>query len=304
MTAYLLRHLQVFFYSLGQMAGAPFASLMTIAVIGITLALPSGLYVLIENVQRVSAGWDGSAKISLFLKRDTGDQAAKRLGEKIHRLPAVAAVEYISPKQALAEFKRLSGFGEALDALDYNPLPPVLIVRPGNDFDNPHRLDDLVRQLRQHGEVELAQLDLEWVRRLHTMLRLARRGVWILGSLLGLAVVLIIGNTIRLAVLNRREEIEIIRLVGGTNAFIRRPFLYTGLLQGVSGALAAWFLVALCFGLLAGPIRDLASLYASNFRTEGLGIHGAALLVAAGGILGWLGSRLAVGRHLRDIEPR
>jgi len=303
-TAYLLRHLQVFFYSLGQLARAPFASLMTIAVIAITLALPAGAYVMIDNVQRVSAGWDGSAKISLFLKRGTDDKAAKRLAEKIRAMASVASVDYISPDAALADFKRLSGFGTALDALDYNPLPPALIVRPADEFNEPDRLEGLVKRLSRHGEVELAQLDLEWVKRLHAMLQIARRGVWLLASVLGLAVVLIIGNTIRLAVLNRRDEIEVIKLVGGTNAFIRRPFLYTGLLQGVAGGLTAWFLVSLGFGLLAGPIRDLASLYASQFRTAGLGVQGAAALVALGGLLGWLGSRIAVGRHLRDIEPR
>lgn len=303
MTAYVLRHLQVFFYSLGQLVRAPVASLMTIAVIGITLALPSGLYVVIHNVQRLSAGWDGSAKISLFLKRDTSDEVAQLLSQKIRRMPAVATVEYLSPASALAEFKRLSGFGEALDALDYNPLPPVLIVQPVAELDNPARLEELVDKLGQDGAVDLAQLDLEWVKRLHALLQIARRGVWILATLLGLAVVLIIGNTIRLAVLNRRDEIEIIKLVGGTDAFIRRPFLYTGLLQGISGGLAAWLLVSLSLGLLATPVRDLASLYASSFHTETLGVQGVGILVAAGAILGWFGSRIAVGRHLRDIEP-
>ncbi|MEE8216116.1 MAG: permease-like cell division protein FtsX [Acidiferrobacterales bacterium] len=304
MTAYLLRHLQVFFFSLGQMVRAPFATLMTIAVIGITLALPAGAYVMVDNVQRVGAGWDGNAKISLFLQRGTSEKAANRLAKKIRAMASVTSVDYISADAALSDFKRLSGFGKALDALDYNPLPPALIVHPQRNFNEPVRLQGLVRQLGRHGEVELAQLDLEWVKRLHAMLQVARRGVWILASVLGLAVVLIIGNTIRLAVLNRREEIEVIKLVGGTNAFIRRPFLYTGLLQGVAGGLTASFLVSLGFGLLAGPIRDLASLYASQFRTAGLGMQGAAALVVLGGLLGWLGSRIAVGRHLRDIEPR
>lgn len=303
MMAYLLRHLQVFFYSLGQLARTPFASLMTIAVIGITLALPSGLYVAIDNLQRLSAGWDGSAKISLFLKRDTGDEAARELSQKIRRIPAVATVDYVSPADALVEFKRQSGFGEALDALDYNPLPPVLIVQPAAGFDNPASLEELVQQLTGHGQVDLAQLDLEWVKRLHALLQIARRGVWILATVLGLAVVLIVGNTIRLAVLNRREEIEIIRLVGGTNAFIRRPFLYTGLLQGICGALAAWVLVSVSLGLMAGPIAELANLYASRFHARTLGIQGAVILIVTGAILGWLGSRIAVGRHLHDIEP-
>ena len=304
MTSYLLRHLQVFFYTLGQLARAPIASLMTIAVIAITLALPTGLYLLIENVQRMSTGLDGGAKISLFLKADVDDAAAAQLSERIRQTLEVATVEYISPKQALAEFKRLSGFGETLDTLAHNPLPPVLIVQPSIAFDTPQKLDDLVNRLRANAEVGLAQLDLQWVKRLHGLLQIARRGVWLLSVSLALAVVLIIGNTIRLAVLSRREEIEVIKLVGGTNAFIRRPFLYTGLLQGAVGALAAWALMSLCLSLLAGPIGAVADLYASNFRAEGLGSYGIAILVGVGALLGWLGSRIAVGRHLGNLEPR
>ncbi len=304
MKTYLLRHVQVFFYSLGQLARTPLASLMTIAVIGIALALPSGLYLLIDNAQRVSAGWDGSPKISLFLKQDTREKVAKGLAEKIRRMPAVRSVDYISPDEALAEFRRWSGFGDALDALDHNPLPPVLIVQPAAGSVDPNAIEQLLHELRRHGDVESAQLDLAWVKRLYQLLQLARRGVWILAVLLGLAVILIMGNTIRLAVLNRRDEIEIVKLVGGTNAFIRRPFLYTGLVQGIAGALAAWALVSAVLALLSQPIADLARLYASSFVPQALGGRGMLILLATGGALGWLGSRFAVGRHLRDIEPR
>jgi cell division transport system permease protein len=304
MKTYLLRHLQVFFYSLGQLVRTPFASFMTIAVIGIALALPSGLYVLIDNVQGVSASWDGSGKISLFLKRGAGDKGAQHLAEKIRRMTMVARVDYMSPEQALAEFRRLSGFGDTLDALGENPLPAVLIVRPTASADNPANLEQLLNELRQLDHVDLAQLDLAWVKRLYALLQLARRGVWILALLLSLAVVLIMGNTIRLAVLNRRDEIEVIKLVGGTNAFIRRPFLYTGLLQGLAGGLTAWALVSAVLTLLAQPINDLASLYASRFSVHALDARATAILLGTGAVLGWLGSRIAVGRHLRDIEPR
>ncbi len=303
MTGYLLRHVQVFFYSLGQLVRTPFASLLTVAVIGITLALPAGLYVLLDNVQRVSTGWDGRAQISLFLKLDTGDAALERLAAQVRRMPAVAAVEAVSREAALAEFKRLSGFGAALDALDGNPLPPVLVVRPLASYAEPAQLEALVRELEQHGEIDIAQLDLQWIKRLHVMLALAQRGVLLLGVLLAAAVVLIVGNTVRLAILNRRAEIEVIKLIGGTNAFIRRPFLYTGVLQGLLGAVTAWGLVGLLVGLLSGPVRELASLYASNFHVQGLDTSAALILLGAGPLLGWLASRLAVGRHLGAIEP-
>jgi cell division transport system permease protein len=303
MKNYLLRHVQVFFFSLGQLARTPLATLMTLAVIGITLALPAGLYVLFDNLQRASHGWDAGVQISLFLKQDTSERAADALLNKIRNMPGVVAVQYISRAQALTEFKRLSGFGDALDVLDSNPLPPVLVVRPSASMSAPDRVQTLVQALSRQPGVDLAQLDLEWIKRLHAMLALAQRGVLILAGLLALAVLLIIGNTIRLAILNRRSEIEVIKLIGGTDAFIRRPFLYSGLLQGLLGALAAWLLVGTSLMLLAGPAQDLAGLYGSRFELDGLGLENGLWLLLGGAGLGWLGSRLAVGRHLHAIEP-
>ena len=300
---YFLRHAQVFFYSLGQLARTPVATFLTVAVIGITLALPAGLYVAIENVQRLASGWEDNGQISLFLKQDVPGAAIEKLADKIRRLPAVSWVDYVSREAALSEFKRLSGFGEALNALDRNPLPAVLVVHPAASHAHPDKLQTLLKDLRRFNEVDIAQIDLDWVRRLHAMLELARQSVLILAAGLAIAVLLIIGNTIRLAVLNRRDEIEITKLIGGTNAFIRRPFLYTGTLQGLLGALLAWLLVGLGLLLLTEPINNLAGLYGSQFEAENLGILATLALISAGGLLGWLGSRLAVGRHLRAIEP-
>jgi cell division transport system permease protein len=300
---YFLRHAQVFFYSLGQLARTPVATFLTVAVIGITLALPAGLYVAIENLQRLASGWEDNGQISLFLKQDVPGAAIEKLADKIRRLPAVSWVDYVSREAALSEFKRLSGFGEALNALDRNPLPAVLVVHPAASHAHPDKLQTLLKDLRRFNEVDIAQIDLDWVRRLHAMLELARQSVLILAAGLAIAVLLIIGNTIRLAVLNRRDEIEITKLIGGTNAFIRRPFLYTGTLQGLLGALLAWLLVGLGLLLLTEPINNLAGLYGSQFEAENLGILATLALISAGGLLGWLGSRLAVGRHLRAIEP-
>jgi len=300
---YFMRHAQVFFFSLGQLSRTPIATFLTVAVIGITLALPACLYVAIENLQRLSGSWDSNGQISLFLKRDVNDDAAEKLAAKIRALPAVSRVNYISRDAALAEFKQLSGFGEALEALERNPLPAVLVVLPADTDSHPDKLQALVKQLRRYNEVDIAQIDLEWVRRLHAILELARHGVLILAGGLGVAVLLIIGNTIRLAVLNRRDEIVITKLIGGTNAFIRRPFLYAGTLQGLLGAMLAWLLVALALLLLSSPIDNLAGLYGSRFEAKNLGLPASLALLAAGGLLGWLGSRLAVGRHLRTLEP-
>jgi cell division transport system permease protein len=299
---YARRHAHVLRTTLAQLVRAPVASLMTIAVIGITLALPTGLYVLIHNLERISRGWDAGGQISLFLKRDTSDAAAAKLADRIRRIPDVARVDYISRSQALAEFKRLSGFGNALNLLDENPLPPVLVVHPATRT-APEAVQKLLERLRALDAVELAQLDLDWVRRLHAMLVIAERGVLVLAGLLGLAVLLTIGNTIRLAVMNRRDEIEVTKIMGGTNAFIRRPFLYSGVLQGLLGAAMAWLIVALVLWFLDGAIGDLAALYGSDLRVEGLSGADTAVLLGLGAALGWLGSRLSVRRHLRAIEP-
>lgn len=299
---WLLRHAQVAVASLGTLARSPVASAMTIAVIGITLALPAGLYLVIHNVERVTRGIDPGGQVSLFLKQDVSEPVAERLAERVKKLPGVARVEHISRAQALAEFKRLSGFGEALAALDRNPLPAVIVVHPfaGAPADE---IERLAADLKRLEPVDSVQLDLEWVRRLHAMLGIAERATAMLAGLLSLAVLLTVGNTIRLAILNRREEIEVIKLVGGTNGFIRRPFLYAGVLQGFLGALTAWAILGGSLLALRGPIAALADLYGSEFSLTGLNLTATVTLLAAGSLLGWLGSRIAVGRHLRAIEP-
>lgn len=303
MRNYVLRHLQVFFASLGQLARAPVATLMTVAVIGITLALPAGLYVLLDNARQASGGWDRGAQVSLFLKPAVSDAQARALLERLRRQPAVAEVQFISRADALAEFKKLSGFGDALDALVNNPLPAVVVVRPAASHSDARALEAFVAEVRREPTVEIAQVDLEWVQRLQLLLVIAQRGVLMLAVLLGLAVLLIIGNTIRLAVLNRREEIEVIKLIGGTDAFIRRPFLYSGVLHGLLGGVLAWSLIQASLALLSGPIGELSALYGSTYALAGLPVRASALLLAGGAALGWLGSRVAVGRHLRAIEP-
>jgi len=304
MKTYLLRHVQVLLYSLGQLARAPVATLMTVSVIGITLALPSALYVLIGNIEQLGRSWEESGQISLFLRHDVSEKKAEQLARTLRHRPGVKGVDYVSREAALTEFKRLSGFGEVLNTLDQNPLPAVLVVRPTREAADPLTLERLAGELRALPEVDLAQFDLQWVQRLHAILRLAERSVWMLTAVLAAGVLLIIGNTIRLAVLNRRDEIEIIKLIGGTNAFIRRPFLYAGLLQGLIGGIVAWLLVVTALIVLTGPVSELAHLYGSEFSLHGLGLTTVGLLLGGGAALGWMGSRIAVGRHLLAINPK
>jgi len=300
---YLLRHVQVALNSLGRLYRAPMASLMTTAVIGIALALPSGLYILTGNLQRLSTQWDGGTSLSLFLNHGISLDQAEALAKKLRQWPEIEQLTLITPQQALNEFRELSGFGDTLDVLDENPLPAVLAIKPVSSIANASSAAALLQRLRELPEVELAQLDLQWVKRFNAIVDIVQRSIWLLASLLGLAVLLITGNTIRLEIQNRREEIEITKLIGATTAFIRRPFLYSGLWYGLAGAFLAALLVELAFLQLNGPVRQLAGLYESSFRLQMLSPAEALGLMLAGAILGLVGAWLAVSRHLAAIEP-
>jgi cell division transport system permease protein len=299
---WLARHLQVSLGSLGCLARRPLGSLMTIAVLGIALALPAGLLVLLGNLQQVVGDWEGPASISLFLRMEVDDEQARALAERIRTDPESGGVQLVTRSEALEEFRQYSGFGAALDALDSNPLPALILVKPAADSDPP-AAGALTERLGRLPEVELAQLDRQWVERLHGITEIARRGTWLIAGLLALGVLLIIGNTIRLEIQGRRDEIVISKLVGATDGFVRRPFLYQGLWLGLLGGITAWILVASAVVTLDPPISRLAGLYHSGFRLLGPGLVESGLLLAAGALTGLLGAWLAVGRHLSAIEP-
>lgn len=301
---YLARHLQVFFATLGELVRAPFSNMMTIAVIGIALALPTGLHVLLQNVQQVTAQWDGAAQISLFLQQQTTDKQVKQLADLIRKRQDVSSVTSIGREAALEEFRHNSGFGEALDALEDNPFPPVIVVYPTDEADNIASVQAMLKAFAERPEVEHAQLDMQWLKRLYTIMDIGRRGIWVLATLLSMSVLLVVGNTIRLAIEGRREEIEIIKLIGGTDAFIRRPFLYTGFWYGLTGGVISWLLITVSLWLLSGPINQLATLYDSRYSLAGLDMASSLVLLGASILLGLGGSWLAVTRHLHAIEPQ
>ena len=304
LVSYLMHHLQMFIASLGYLSRQPVSTLMTSAVIAIALALPASLYIGLENAGQLSAGWDGSTQISLFLKHKTSLKQAKQLAAKLRKKADIEKVTIIDRDQGLIQFKKVSGFGDAIKFLDHNPLPHVITVQPVVEHSKPDKVKHLVKQLQAEKLVELAQLDMQWVKRLYSLLELAQRGVWIIGSLLALAVLLIIGNTIRLDIQNRREAIEVSKLIGASNAFIRRPFLYTGLWYGLSGGLLAWLLITVSLGILEQPVQRLASLYHSSYALSGLSGSDILALIGISCALGLAGSWLAVGRHLSEIEPK
>ncbi|MES9846011.1 MAG: permease-like cell division protein FtsX [Candidatus Sedimenticola sp. PURPLELP] len=300
---WFMRHIQVSLASLGRLSRNPFSTLMTAAVIGIALSLPIGLHLMLNNAQQLSGNWDGAASISLFLTQETTNKNAEKLARKLQLKDEIDNVQLIGRNDALEEFRTLSGFSAALDSLDSNPLPNVLIVEPGPLHSTPEAAEKLLTDLQQFREVEFAQLDLQWVRRFQGITQIAKRGVWVLGTLLGIAVLLIVGNTIRLEIQNRHAEIEITKLIGGTNAFIRRPFLYSGFWYGLFGGIIAWLLVTLSLFLLDNPVEQLAGLYGSQFGLSGVDLATFALLLWGSALLGLAGSWIAVGRHLSEIEP-
>ena len=288
--------------ALQRIAGQPFASALTILVIATALALPAGLRVAVNNADAVSDSWQSAADFTVYLRLDISDEAARQTARAIEERDDVAGVTVIDRDAALAEFRAQSGFGEALDALDGNPLPHTLVVHPASGIGSD--VEALAAAMQAIPEIELVQVDTAWVSRLRAMLALAGRLVDFATVLLGLAVAIVVGNTIRLEINNRSVEIEVTKLVGGTDAFIRRPFLYLGLCYGLAGALVALLVVALGLLLLGAPVRDLAALYGSGFRLSGLTSAESGILLLGGAFLGWAGAGLAAARHLRAIEPK
>lgn len=300
---WLIRHLQVALSSLGRLARTPFSSLMTIAVIGIALALPSGLHLMLSNVRTLSNSWDGAASISVYMVQTASDETAAVLAKQLHTDPEISEVRVITHQQALTEFRQMSGFSGILSTLEENPLPAVLVVKPDQNLNDPGKAQNLATRLSALENVEFAQLDLQWVTRFHAITEIANRVVWVVASLLGLAVILIIVNTIRLEIQNRHAEIEISKLIGATDSFIRRPLLYSGAWYGLFGGLVSWLLVTLSLLLLSAPVSRLAGLYQSDFELVGIDFNIFIVLLSSGALLGLAGSWIAVARHLHNIEP-
>ncbi|MFP1681659.1 permease-like cell division protein FtsX [Alloalcanivorax sp. C16-1] len=302
LTAWRQHHRDSLGDALGRMAAAPTAALMTVLVIAIALALPAGLAVLMDNARAITKGWDGQAHLSVFLKLDTAEERQRALAREWDGFDTVARTEVITRGQALEEFKTLSGFGDVLQALPDNPLPPLIVVYPKDVA--PGQVEALQRRLDNLPEVDNAQLDVAWVRRLHAIIELGDRMISVLTLGLALAVVLVVVNTVRLAIESRREEIVVIKIVGGTDGFVRRPFLYSGFCVGFAGGVLALILISVALWWLGGPIDELLRLYESEHSLTGMNPSTVLVLPLFSGTLGLLGAWLAVSRHLGDIEPQ
>lgn len=289
--------------SLRRILESPFSSLLTCLVIGIAVALPVSLDVALDNIGRLGGAWDSPAQISLFLDAAPAGEEPRELAAQLQGREDVVRATFVSREQALEEFSDLSGFGDILSSLEENPLPHVVLVTPRKNLSQP-AVAALREELLALPEVAEAVLDLVWLQRLQGLMEVGRRLVLAMGAVLVLGAVLILGNTIRLAIENRREEIVVVKLVGGSNGFVRRPFLYTGLWYGVGGGLVGALLVTGTLWYLDGPVGRLATSYDSGFHLVGPGLMGMLELILLGGLAGLAGSWLAVARHLRAIQPQ
>lgn len=302
--AYFAHHSTSAIDSLVRLLETPLQSLMTWLVIAIAVVIPAALYIGFANLQHLGENWEGSSQVSVFLRPDTSDARAEEMRSRLATRADIAKVVYVSPTQGLAEFKAQSGLGEVVDSLETNPLPGTLLVTPRLQDGSDAAITSLEQSLLADPIVADVRLDMQWVKRLQQLMALGKKMVFGLGGLLALGVLLVIGNTVRLAIQNRRHEIVVVKLVGGTDAYVARPFLYTGLWYGMGGGLLALLILGLGFIWVSSTVDQLAALYQSNFKLQGLGFFGSMQLVLLAGLTGLLGAWIAVFRHLAQIQPR
>ena len=301
-SAYFLHHLQSLLFSLNKIYESPATTIMTVAVIGITLSLPGGFYVFLKNMNALSGEFRSTTQITLYLTLKTDGTQAKALQSRIESMQQVQSTEFISRQDALESFRQSSGFGSSIDTLSSNPLPHTIIVEPVTGIDT-FAAKNLLNALKANPEVDIAKLDTEWLERLYTILEIAQRSVAIITILFAFAVLLIIGNTIRLDIQSRYQEIIVTKLIGATNAFIRRPFLYGGLWYGLFGGISAWIIVEIGYLAISGPLNQLKLLYQTELVFVTFTMQDFGILLLSSTLLGLSGSWIAVARHLNQIEP-
>lgn len=301
--AYGRDHLRGLVFSLGKLYRQPFATTLTLLMVAVALALPACLYVLLNNLQAVTHKWDDAGQITLFLKVGTSEDAIKKLRSRLERHAEIESVEYVPADEALNEFRDRSEFGHLLDGLRENPLPPTLILTPIASAKDTDNLNKLVNDFRSFSNIEYVQLDMQWLQRLQAITYIVRRAITVISVMLAISVLLVVGNSIRLDIENRRAEIEVTKLIGATDRFIRRPFLYGGMWYGLLGGILALVLVLTVLLMIKQPTQNLIGLYNSNFQLMFPSITQSLGLIASSISLGLFGSWLAVGRQLAKIEP-
>ena len=294
-------HSQSALSSLGRLIRRPIATVVTVLAIAVVLSLPFALYIMLDNAHRAMGGLDRNAQLTAFLRHDLNETQTASVASALRQWDAVKHVRVVTRTEALAEYQQMTGFDDVEAIFEgRNPLPDLIAITPRDGKSDRAALVALRDRVSAQTEVESVQLDLMWVDRLAAIIETLRRLVQVLFAMLGLGILLIVGNTIRLGIESRREEIGIIRLFGATDAFIRRPFLYTGLWYGLTAGGVACVLVASAARLAAGPVERLVTLYSSDFELIGLQPWSATVAIAAGGLLGLGGAWVAVSRELTE----
>jgi cell division transport system permease protein len=288
---------------MGHLARNGFATLLAVGVMGLALALPLGLNTLVGNVRLATGDFSGALGMTVYLKMSVSEQTARQLAQNLRGRTGVADVQLVTAAEALEELRSQPGFSAAFDALSDNPLPNVLTVRPAVDATAPAQLEALKAAVEAWPEVDSVQLDRDWLVRFQALLDLMRRVLVIVAALLGAGVIAVVGNTVRLEIRSRAAEIEVTQLVGGSRAFVRRPFLYTGLLYGLIAGALAWGLVAAARLSLNPSVSRLAAAYGQNFLLAGPTLRELGLSVLTGSVLGWIGAALASGREIARSAP-
>lgn len=302
MSAWLSHHLYAFALAFKRLGGAPIGSLLSIGVIGIAFSLPAGVYVMLENLQAFSERFSGTPQLSLFLKLEANKADVAEVESRLKQSPDVASFRFVSRDQALEQFKQGSELADVLEGLVRNPLPDAFVIVAKTS--SPEVLDALRAELGKFPQIEHVQVDSAWARRLDALLKLGRLAVWMLAALLSFSVMAVAFNTIRLQILTMRDEIEVAKLIGATNRFIRRPFLYFGALQGMVGGAVAWLIISLAIHLIDEQLEQLMGLYEINFRLYHLSLEDSLSLLLFSTGLGWAGAWISVANHLWQIEPQ
>ncbi len=302
MKHYLVLHLRAALHSLGQLSQKRLATVANVIVIGIALALPTAFYLAMQNLSAVSHGLGDSTRLTVFLDTSVNQSRAKKLAGTINQRRDISDVSLITKQQGLEELKQYSGFGDTVNALKENPLPIVLQVQPIKKINSAQELDTLMDELRKLSGVDVVQLDLMLVKRLRTILSIGQRLARIIGILFCFGVIFIVGNTIRLELQTRHDELEITKLMGATNRFVRRPFLYSGAWLGLFGSLIACCIVAGIYSTIQSPANQLSGLYESTFQLQFLEANEVLGIVLTGIITGILGAWMSAGSHLRRID--
>jgi cell division transport system permease protein len=298
--SYFLQHKYAFKQGWRQLTQRSLGTFLTIAVLSVSLVLPTGLLLILTHAETLTDNLNTSSVVSVYISPKASTTQVQMIEKSVRELSNVETVEMISPAQGLKNFTEQTGLANVLKDLDNNPLPTLLSVTPNNQ--SVPALNILVSQLQAMPNVDDVKLDIQWIQRLNTMIILLQRFTYGLSILLGLAVLLIIGNTIRLAIQSYHQEIEVIKLVGGSDRFIRRPFLYSGLLYGISSGIFAAVILDFFLLWLQGPVNQLASFYNAEIHLEGLSLEQTGWLLLASTLLGYLGSWLAVGRELAKFK--